>query len=225
MPGSQRDLAEHAAVTDPGSARAARTRAGILAAAEDLFSRQGFAATRLEQVADTVELTRAALFYYYRDKQTLYDAMLEHAFGSLAERLEKVLGDEQTSIPERLMLAVEAWVDAIVARPSLARLIMRFVADGAPEHGTFADDNQTAMKFWLLFEQGRETGELKPLHDNPYHVASAVIGTTIFFVAALAALLPDRGFEPLDPKEVAAHKREAVQAARRLLGIAARDDT
>lgn len=214
----------NAATIEPSGAKAERTRATILSAAEDLFSRQGYAATRLEDVADVVGVKRAALFYYYRDKQTLYDAMLLDAFGSLSRRLnEIVLADR--SVAERIELAAGAWVDAIVARPTLARLILRLVADGtAPAtHGVFLDDNKLAMQFLALFQQGCRNGDLKPLHDNPFHAASAVVGTTVFFVAALAALVPQGRFEPLGPGQVAAHKQEVLFALRRSLGMTGTD--
>src|SRR3546814_10910828 len=59
---------------EPNSSRAERTRAAILAAAEELFASRGFATTRLQDVADAVKMTRAALFYYFKDKQSLFDA-------------------------------------------------------------------------------------------------------------------------------------------------------
>ena len=72
-------------------AKADRTRAAVLEAAERLFARRGYAATRLEDVAEAVGVKRAALFYHFRDKQALYDAVLEAAFGELVERLEPLL--------------------------------------------------------------------------------------------------------------------------------------
>ena len=94
-----------------------------------MFASSGYAATRLEDVAEAVGLTtRAALFYYFADKQTLYDATLENAFGSLASHLDEALSTPGT-IPQRIERAVEAWIDAIVARPTLGRLILRYVAD------------------------------------------------------------------------------------------------
>jgi TetR/AcrR family transcriptional regulator len=207
---------------EPNSARAERTRAAILAAAEELFASRGFASTRLEDVADAVKMTRAALFYYFRDKQSLFDAVLQDSFGSLAKELERVLASEDISIARRIEKGLAAWVDTIVARPTLARLILRLVADGTEslKHGILSDNNQLAPRFWALFEQGRRNGELKPLHDDAFHTASAVIGTTVFYVAALSSLLPMGGFQPLDPEQAAAHKDEALHAMRHLLGIA-----
>src|SRR5262245_17559191 len=104
---------------EPG-ARAERTRAAILAAAEEQFARRGFVATRLEDVAAAVDLKRAALFYHFRDKQSLYDAVLADAFGSLATRLQAAFV-AQEPIAVRVERAVEAWVDTVMARPTLAR--------------------------------------------------------------------------------------------------------
>jgi TetR/AcrR family transcriptional regulator len=213
-----------AAVTtpvEPSSARAERTRTAILAAAEELFASRGFASTRLEDVGDAVQMTRAALFYYFKDKQSLFDAVLEYSFGPLARQLEQALARDDVSIARRIEHGLIAWVDAIMGRPALARLILRLVADGteALKHGVLSDNNQIAARFWSLYEQGRDSGELKPLHDDPFHTASAVIGSTVFYVAALSFLLPQGGFQPLDPQQAAAHKEEALLTMRHLLGI------
>jgi TetR/AcrR family transcriptional regulator len=202
-------------------AKGERKRAVILSVAERLFSTQGFAATRLEDVAEEVGLTRAALFYHFRDKQTLYDAMVMEAFAPLNDNLKTVLERTDDSIATRIESALSAWVDALVNRPTLARLILRFVADGVePLQRIFFDQDHIPEKFLALFEEGRRSGELKPLHDDPFHSASAAIGTTVFYVGALSTLLPQGHFQPLDPDQVAAHKLEALHTMRRLLGIA-----
>lgn len=208
--------------SEPSSARAERTRAAILGAAEDLFASRGYAATRLEDVADTLQMTRAALFYYYRDKQALYDAMLEDAFGPLRAKLESLLAATGFGIAARIEMACEAWIDTLVTRPTLARLIMRLIADGLQPHahGVFSDDNQIPMRYLALFEEGRSSGELHPVDDNPMLVASSVVGTAIFYVGALATLVPQENANtPLDQEQVAALKREVLRAMRHLLGI------
>ena len=164
----------------------------------------------------------AALFYHFRDKQALYDAVIEDAFGTLVARLDEAFA-VPSPIAQRFERAVDAWVDAIVARPALARLILRHTAE-AEEHPTqslFPAAERLLRMGWSLFEQGRASGELQPLHDDPFHSASALIGATVFYFSALAPLLPPGDFDPLAPEQVAAHKRDALRTARRLLGIGA----
>jgi TetR/AcrR family transcriptional regulator len=204
----------------PGKAE--RTRAAILAAAERLFARQGYAATRLDDVADAVGVKRAALFYYFRDKQALYDAVIEDSFRELVAGVEAALS-ARGPIGPRFEAAVEAWVDAIQARPALARLILRHAADAEerPAQPPFPAAERLLRRAWALFEEGRRRGELEPLHADPFHVASALMGATVFYVSALAPLLPLGDFDPLAPGQMAAHKRDALRTARRLLGIGA----
>lgn len=213
---------QRAVVFEPSaSAKAERTRAAILAAAEQQFAKRGFVATRLEDVAAAVDLKRAALFYHFKDKQSLYDAVVANAFGALAARLQEAFTAPE-SVTVRLERAVEAWVDTVVARPTLARLILRHAAE-ADEHvtqGIFPASDHFLTLGWSLFEQGKKSGELKPVHDDPFHAASAVIGATVFYVAALAPLLPNANFKPLDPDHIATHKRDALRTVRLLLGIA-----
>src|SRR6516225_1134564 len=116
-------------------AKAERTRAAILAAAERLFARRGYAATRLEDVADSVGVKRAALFYHFRDKQALYDAVIEEAFREVVARVEASLA-AGGPVGARIEAAVEAWVDAIEERPALARLILRHAADAEERPAT-----------------------------------------------------------------------------------------
>jgi TetR/AcrR family transcriptional regulator len=205
------------------SAKAERTRAAILAAAEQQFARRGFVATRLEDVAAAVDLKRAALFYHFRDKQSLYDAVVADAFGSLTTRLTEAFSAPE-AITVRIERAVEAWVDTVVERPTLARLILRHAAE-ADDHGAqglFPAAGQFLKVGWSLFEQGKARGEFKPVHDDPFHAASAVIGATVFYVAALAPLLPNATFKPLTPEQARTHKRDAIHTVRLLLGIPAR---
>jgi TetR/AcrR family transcriptional regulator len=202
--------------------KAERTRAAILEAAEREFARRGYAATRLEDVADAVGVRRAALFYHFRDKQALYDAVIEDAFRELVARVEAALSAGGPIAP-RIEAAVEAWVDAIQARPALARLILRHAADAEerPANPLFPAAERLLRMAWALFEDGRRSGELQPLHDDPFHVASALMGATVFYVSALAPLLPLGDFDPLAPEQFAAHKRDALRTARRLLGMGA----
>lgn len=63
----------------------------ILTAATDLFARVGFNDTSLANVADEVDLTPKALYYYYPSKHALLEAVLKRTFRYFEEdRLEAV---------------------------------------------------------------------------------------------------------------------------------------
>jgi TetR/AcrR family transcriptional regulator len=197
------------------SRRGSHTRARILDAAEALFAERGFDAARLEDVAERVGIRRASIVYHFRDKRELYDAVLEGVFGDFRARLAAVL-DAPGPLLARVEAAIAAWVDYVGARPSLARLLLREVAgagDGAPPPlvahlGPF---------FELIERVAAERPGLRAAPIDPVHLASTIAGATVFFVAAMPALIPGLGFDPLRPDQLESHKREVLRIARRLL--------
>jgi TetR/AcrR family transcriptional regulator len=199
-------------------ARASRTRGAVLEAAEDLFAARGFDATRLEDIAERVGIRRASIVYYFKDKRQLYEAVLGDVFGALHASLALALSREQP-VRARIESAVSAWVDFVGRRPSVARLILREVADAAPEHRSavlpytqpFADLVQKE-----IFERP-DFADTHLAHVDPVHVASTVAGATVFLVAAMPALLPDRDLDPTSDERLEAHKQELVGIVRRLL--------
>lgn len=204
----------------PGS-RSERTRAAILAAAERLFAERGCAETRLEDVAAAVGIRRASLFYYWADKHALYDAVLAEVCGDLRRRLEPVLLGPGTLL-DRSLAAVEVWVEALAARPTTARILLREVADG--RSGQEPAIVKHTRAFFELVGQAlaRSGGDVlahaEPVH--PVHLAAVVTGSTVFFIAAMPALLPGLGFDPFEPSRLDAFKDELTCTVRRLLGAA-----
>jgi TetR/AcrR family transcriptional regulator len=204
------------------SSRAERTRAAILEAAEQLFAEKGFAATRLEDVAESVGIRRASIVYYFRDKRELYEAVLARVFGDFRGRIEAALATPGTLL-RRIETAVGAWVDYVAGRPALARILLREVADGAGEQSPALLGQ--IEPFVELVERFRKAVRDDPLARSspidPVHLASAIVGTTVFFVAAMPTLVPRPGFDPLNAETLEAHRREVLRITRRLLGAAA----
>jgi len=203
----------------PQRSRAERTRAAVLEAAEAIFAEKGFSATRLEDIADRVGIRRASIVYYFKDKKELYHAVLASVFGGLFARIEVAL-TLPDPLPDRIEAGVGAWVDYVGARPSIARLLLREVADAAPGHQP-AVLAHTRPFFELVRKQvferdGAASARLTPI--DPVHLASTIAGATVFFVAAMPALVPELAFNPVSPEHLAAHREEVLRIVRRLLG-------
>jgi TetR/AcrR family transcriptional regulator len=203
------------------NARSERTRAAILAAAETLFAERGFAETRLEDVAAAVGIRRASIVYYFADKAALYDAVLTDVFDGLLARIEPALVTE-LPLAERAIAAVSEWIDYIAARPSTARIVLREVANGRAGHEPPLLRHTRAFHELIarvLASSPDDATALVPPVD-PVNLASLVAGSSVFFIAAMPALMPGSDFDPLAREHLAAHKREVLGSVRRLLGIA-----
>lgn len=196
--------------------KAERTRMAILAAAEDAFAAQGFAATRLEDVAEAVGIRRASIVYYFKDKRELYDFVLESVLGDLLARLEGVLFSKG-SASRCIEAAVSEWVDFVAERPSFARLLLREVADATPERRPEALLRQLAPFYELANRFMAEHGPDGLPDADPAQMASTLAGATLFHVAAMPTLVPAMAFDPRDSAHLEQHRSEILRLTRRFL--------
>ena len=118
----------------PGATQSGPSRRdAILDAAEAIFAEHGYDRARLEDVARRVGIRRASLLYHFRDKASLYAAVLDSIIDDLADRYRRVLGRDAPA-GVRLEQTVDEWLDVITARPALIRIMLRELADGVSDH-------------------------------------------------------------------------------------------
>lgn len=103
----------------------------ILDAAEDLFAQKGYSATSLGDVADRVGIRSPSLYNHFRNKEALYEAVLERL---LVEFSRPLLEMQESSVlsQERVLEWLEAIVRQHHANPNLARLLQHAALSGGP---------------------------------------------------------------------------------------------
>ncbi len=197
--------------------KAEKTHAAILDAAEELFAQKGFAATRLEDIAERVGIKRASLVYYYKDKHELYADVLKSVFGGLYEKLRGSF-EKEGPVAERVENMVGAWVDYVIERPSLTRLLMREIADADPKPSQAIMDS--VLPFFQMIQKAYvdSAKEMKAMPDPMAALgfSSLISGSTVFFLTALPALSPSNGKFPLTSQQIATHRDGLMQLTRML---------
>jgi TetR/AcrR family transcriptional regulator len=208
-------------VTQAGSPRrsavvAEETRELILRAAETEFANRGFARARLEDIAEPVGITRAAIIYHFGDKQALYAAVLEATFKALAERIRAAL-EADAPHAERIERLIGAWVDYAAERPTLARLFMREVADSptelTPELRQLVDPMFSVVTEGI--EAGQQDGAFRSV--DPALVVSVLAGATVWFVTNAPLLGGEEGRRLHGEEVFSAFRKELISVTRHLL--------
>src|SRR5579862_3943983 len=67
------------------------SRAAILGAAAQEFAQHGIAGARTDAIAREAGVNKALLYYYFKDKETLYGAVMDAAFAGLKNTVFQVL--------------------------------------------------------------------------------------------------------------------------------------
>src|SRR6476661_2871773 len=104
--------------------RPEQTRAAILDAALHEFAQEGVSGARIDAIARSARVNKALLYYYFKDKESLYGAVIERVFGQLSERISEALARE-LPIREKYLAYVAAHFDYVAGNPLLPRIFMR----------------------------------------------------------------------------------------------------
>ena len=88
----------------------------ILWAAKKLFLKEGYEATTIRRIADSVGVSAPALYLYFRDKEAIMLALCDQTFGGLIDRMAEI---EKQGMPpiERLRHCGEAYVRFALENP------------------------------------------------------------------------------------------------------------
>jgi AcrR family transcriptional regulator len=105
---------------------AADTRSRILDAALDVFSEHGFEGSTLQQVADRLGFTKAALYYHFRSKDDILGALVTPAITDLDSMLDRYTGTHDTPARRRQFMA--DYLDYLLRHRRLIAYISRDLA-------------------------------------------------------------------------------------------------
>jgi TetR/AcrR family transcriptional regulator len=190
-----------------------RTRAAILQAAIDEFAREGVAGARTDAIARAARVNKALLYYYFKDKETLYGAALDAVFAGLTERINQVLARE---LPprEKIREFVGAHFDFIASHQAYPRMVqremMRSGRKGSPHIKRIVEKylRPTFGRVREVMLEGIARGEIRDL--NPMDVVPSLIALNIFYFTSVPMMrLVIPGIDPLAPEQVA-RRRAAV---------------
>lgn len=92
--------------------QAQRTRSAVLDTARQLFADRGFAGTSLQDIADAMDVRKANVYYYFKTKAAILEALLDERVSTLESLLESA--EAETSSEVRRELVVAAYVDNAV---------------------------------------------------------------------------------------------------------------
>ena len=192
-------------------------RRAILDAAEAVFAERGYDRARLEDVAARVGIRRASLLYHFRDKATLYAAVLDSLADDLAARYHRVLAQDAPP-GVRLEQTVDEWLDFITARPALIRIMLRELADGVSEHSRpFAARALSVLREIAdVIAAGQADHALRPV--SGLHVMVILTGASAFLALGGAMVSTDAAerFPVIAEREQ--HRALLIAIYRKLLG-------
>src|SRR5579871_6976373 len=188
------------------------SRAAILQAAAREFAEFGVAGARTDAIANEAGVNKALLYYYFKDKETLYGSVLNEAFAGLKEAVFKVL-DSELPAREKILAYVGAYFDFIASNQLYPRLMQREMMrarEGQSQYIEKIIKNHIQPIFTRLSEllrQGIAEGEFREV--KPEHFVPSMVAMIVFYFSSAPVMQKIVGFNPLARNRIA-ERRAAV---------------
>lgn len=164
----------------------------LIDAAIALFSEKGYAATSVREIVELAGVSKPVLYYYFKNKEGLFNAILDEASAWQEEIIRDVL-DSPQSATEKLLILYTHIDEAFQEHPDFFRFIHALIL-GLPQ-GNPAYDLERFHRRMIdlvreIYQQGRAKGEF--LEADPEDFASLIMGVNDFCLH-LECLNPEKG--------------------------------
>jgi len=182
------------------------SRAAILKAAVGEFAEHGVAGARTDAIAQAARVNKALLYYYFKDKDALYEAVLEHVFRGLRARIVPVLESE---LPprEKMLQYLAAYFDYIAENPRFPRVVQA--------EWTRSPRKQTArmervareyfrpiyQKLVQVLQAGIEAKEFRRV--DPMDFLPSMVAVIVFYFSAAPVMKALMKVDPLSAERIA----------------------
>ncbi|MEZ4883344.1 MAG: helix-turn-helix domain-containing protein [Chitinophagales bacterium] len=95
----------------------------ILEAARQQFVQNGFAATRMQEIADEAGINKAMLHYYFRTKEKLYQEIIGQILNTVIPQFAKAM-EYQGTVMEKIEEVVHTYISVLTEYPDIPFFIM-----------------------------------------------------------------------------------------------------
>src|SRR5271169_1722857 len=185
--------------------RPEESRAAILKAAVAEFAALGIAGARTDAIARAAHVNKALLYYYFKDKDSLYEAVLDQVFSGLRAQVMPVL--ESKRPPRQKMLEyLGAYFDYIAANPQFPRVVqaewMRSGTKGSVPMQRIAKQyfRPIFQRLVEVLREGIATGEFRAV--NPMDFLPSVAAVIVFYFAAAPVMKTLLKVDPLSKQRI-----------------------
>ncbi len=157
------------------------TKAHILKEAEQLFASRGYGGVSMREIAEACQITKANIYYYFKNKESLYLQVLETDIQALIRTLDQASQRGETC-RDKITNIVEGFLNLMREKQALIQITMRQFGGLEREIRGIVRRyrQQLTQPIEQVLEEGIRRGELRPL--NSHLAALSLLGMMSIFL-------------------------------------------
>lgn len=154
------------------------TEEKIIEAARMIFTKKGFLATTVRDIAAEADINVASVNYYFRSKEKLFAIIMDETVKKLFDKIEPVLNDETTSLSTKIEVCVGYYIDQVLENPDFPFFMVNEVMAGSTKLPMIANMRLLINSYFAKQLRALQTnGSIK---FQPVHLIWNISGMIMF---------------------------------------------
>ncbi len=189
------------------------TRATILKAAEQVYAEYGLAGARTDAIAAAAGVNKALLYYYFKSKDGLYQAVVGSQVREFQQQAREVLSAKGPAGPI-LLSYVSSHFDFNGTHPHYPRIFQRMMMEGDRALERMIREHSVPLMNLLMavLERGMKSGEFRRMDKG--HIIVSIGGLTVHYFNIAPAFRVITGQDPYSKSNLATRKAEVLKFIR-----------
>lgn len=156
------------------------TNRRIVDAARRVFSEKGYAAARMQEIADAAQVNKGLLTYYEWNKEKLFRAVFNEAMEVFFEHFSRAIEDD-LPLMDRLERIIDKYLDVLLKNPGLPGFVLselnqnpEFFIQEVKSRKNFPD----VSRLLVQIQMAGQTGKIYPI--DPFQLLMNIISMCVF---------------------------------------------
>ncbi len=129
----------------------------IIESAKRVFLEKGFEKAKMQEIANSVGISRTALNYYFRTKDNLFYSIVDQIFDGLLPKFEKVLEKQNQTFSERISDLVDLYNEFLQANTEIPFFIISEINRNPQLLAGFIQNSKKIKGYLFLLRQMLDT--------------------------------------------------------------------
>lgn len=150
----------------------------MLRAAVHLFARKGYKGTSVREIVQAAQVTNPMLYYYFDDKQGLFDTLVTYLFEVLTSEVQDAISTS-SSLEDGVEQAIAGYFTACKQSPIAVKFVYSVIfgpSEGSPRFDIFEAREQLFEGITAKFEAAMHAGDLPEDRFDPHFLAEQLLG-------------------------------------------------
>jgi AcrR family transcriptional regulator len=164
------------AKVQPTTPRRELVRQELLTKAAEVFEKKGYGQATILDVAQAMELSRSALYHYFKSKEEILEALVEEHAEAAAQKVEQRVAGKASSTVEQLRDLLSNQIHGRMTGGARVRVLDQLAAEmSGPIKQKFEHARRRILDIYTrIIQRGIDAGELRPVDART--AALAILG-------------------------------------------------